>query len=144
VSRLTNFWSRPPTALLIPLRGQCRRTASAHCMAVRHHSHHTKYENHTPVSFVFLQPAFGWLHIIILHSLQVHRTGGDDQEFYLRSRHGYHDYQEWRIHLASQRQPDQCDDGGETMMPKKSPEPTAVTAAVASHAASRRWLSFLR
>ena len=28
--------------------------------------------------------------------------------------------------------------------PNKSPEPTAVAAAVAIHAASRRWLSFLR
>ena len=30
------------------------------------------------------------------------------------------------------------------MMPNQSPEPTAVTAAVAIHAASRRWLSFFR
>ena len=29
-------------------------------------------------------------------------------------------------------------------MPNQSPEPTAVAAAVAIHAASRRWLSFLR
>ena len=29
-------------------------------------------------------------------------------------------------------------------MPNKSPEPTAVAAAVASHVASRRWLSFFR
>ena len=29
-------------------------------------------------------------------------------------------------------------------MPNKSPEPTAVAAAVAIHAASRRWLSFFR
>ena len=29
------------------------------------------------------------------------------------------------------------------VMPSKSPEPTAVTAAVAIHVASRRWLSFL-
>ena len=28
--------------------------------------------------------------------------------------------------------------------PNKSPEPTAVTAAVAIHVASRRWLSFFR
>jgi hypothetical protein len=28
--------------------------------------------------------------------------------------------------------------------PNQSPEPTAVTAAVAIHAASRRWLSFNR
>jgi len=28
--------------------------------------------------------------------------------------------------------------------PNKSPEPTAVAAAVAIHAASRRWLSFGR
>ena len=28
--------------------------------------------------------------------------------------------------------------------PNQSPEPTAVAAAVAIHAASRRWLSFLR
>ena len=34
-----------------------------------------------------------------------------------------------------------------TMMPNKSPEPTAVSAgrsAIAVHAASRRWLSFFR
>ena len=31
-----------------------------------------------------------------------------------------------------------------SLMPNKSPEPTAVGAAVAIHAASRRWLSFLR
>jgi hypothetical protein len=31
-----------------------------------------------------------------------------------------------------------------TPPPNQSPEPTAVTAAVAIHAASRRWLSFLR
>jgi hypothetical protein len=31
-----------------------------------------------------------------------------------------------------------------TTMPNQSPEPTAVTAAVAIHAASRRWLSFFR
>jgi hypothetical protein len=30
------------------------------------------------------------------------------------------------------------------MMPNQSPEPTAVGAAVASHAARRRWLSFFR
>jgi hypothetical protein len=30
------------------------------------------------------------------------------------------------------------------MPPNQSPEPTAVTAAVAVHAASRRWLSFFR
>ena len=29
-------------------------------------------------------------------------------------------------------------------MPNQSPEPTAVAAAVAIHAASRRWLSFFR
>jgi hypothetical protein len=29
------------------------------------------------------------------------------------------------------------------MMPDKSPEPIAVAAAVAIHAASRRWLSLL-
>jgi hypothetical protein len=28
--------------------------------------------------------------------------------------------------------------------PNQSPEPTAVAAAVAIHAASRRWLSFFR
>ena len=36
---------------------------------------------------------------------------------------------------------------GLTMMPNKSPEPTAVGAvssAVAVHVASRRWLSFFR
>ena len=31
-----------------------------------------------------------------------------------------------------------------TVMPNKSPEPTAFTAAVAIHVASRRWLSFFR
>ena len=31
-----------------------------------------------------------------------------------------------------------------TMLPNQSPEPTAVAAAVAIHAASRRWLSFGR
>jgi hypothetical protein len=31
-----------------------------------------------------------------------------------------------------------------TMWPNQSPEPTAITAAVAIHAASRRWLSFFR
>ena len=31
-----------------------------------------------------------------------------------------------------------------SLMPNQSPEPTAVAAAVASHAASRRWLSFFR
>jgi hypothetical protein len=31
-----------------------------------------------------------------------------------------------------------------TMPPNQSPEPTAVAAAVASHVASRRWLSFFR
>jgi hypothetical protein len=31
-----------------------------------------------------------------------------------------------------------------TDTPNQSPEPTAVAAAVASHAASRRWLSFFR
>ena len=31
-----------------------------------------------------------------------------------------------------------------TMLPNQSPEPTAVAAAVASRAASRRWLSFFR
>ena len=31
-----------------------------------------------------------------------------------------------------------------TMWPNQSPEPTAVGAAVAIHAASRRWLSFFR
>jgi hypothetical protein len=30
------------------------------------------------------------------------------------------------------------------MTPNQSPEPTAVTAAVAIHATSRRWLSFFR
>jgi hypothetical protein len=30
------------------------------------------------------------------------------------------------------------------LWPNKSPEPIAVTAAVAIHVASRRWLSFLR
>ena len=30
------------------------------------------------------------------------------------------------------------------MQPNQSPEPTADAAAVAIHAASRRWLSFLR
>jgi hypothetical protein len=30
------------------------------------------------------------------------------------------------------------------LMPNQSPEPTAVAAAVAIPAASRRWLSFLR
>jgi len=30
------------------------------------------------------------------------------------------------------------------MPPNQSPEPTAVAASVAIHAASRRWLSFLR
>jgi hypothetical protein len=30
------------------------------------------------------------------------------------------------------------------MLPNQSPEPTAVAAAVAIHAASRRWLSFFR
>jgi hypothetical protein len=33
---------------------------------------------------------------------------------------------------------------GTLMWPNKSPEPTAVAAAVAIHAASRRWLSFFR
>src|ERR1019366_1197904 len=32
----------------------------------------------------------------------------------------------------------------QTQTPNKSPEPTAVATAVAIHAASRRWLSFLR
>jgi len=31
-----------------------------------------------------------------------------------------------------------------TLPPNQSPEPTAVAAAVAIHAASRRWLSFFR
>jgi hypothetical protein len=31
-----------------------------------------------------------------------------------------------------------------TPQPNQSPEPTAVAAAVAIHAASRRWLSFFR
>jgi hypothetical protein len=30
------------------------------------------------------------------------------------------------------------------LWPNQSPEPTAVAAAVAIHAASRRWLSFFR
>jgi len=31
-----------------------------------------------------------------------------------------------------------------SLMPNKSPEPTAVGAAVPSHAVVRRWLSFFR
>jgi len=34
--------------------------------------------------------------------------------------------------------------GFTSLMPNKSPEPTAVAAAGAIHAASRRWLSFFR
>ena len=70
------------------------------------------------------------MHIVILQDLQVRISGSGDQEFSLRSRHRYHDHQEWRIHLVSQRQPDQFDVGGETVTPNPSPEPTAVALAV--------------
>ena len=54
---------------------------------VRHRTH--AYENHTLVSLVFLQPSFGWLHVVIL---QVHLIRGDDQEFGLRYSDRYDDH----------------------------------------------------
>ena len=55
-----------------------------------------------------------------------------DIAVYICCVHGFVERCDWRIDVLR------------TMLPNQSPEPTAVGAAVAIHAASRRWLSFFR
>jgi len=52
----TIFWSRPPTALPIPLRGKRREPASAHCVDVKHQAN-TKNMNTNDTNEKTRQPA---------------------------------------------------------------------------------------
>jgi hypothetical protein len=70
-------------ALVVPLSRFTSQVGGGSAFFVRHHSHHTKYEDHITGGSMLLQFAFGRLRLVILQGLQVHIIGGDDQEFSL-------------------------------------------------------------